>query len=115
MISENLFIERLRSEISSDDVTITHLKSDGGSIGIKYREKDRIARVKLLETTGEFKCTCKNDKARRIFDKIKIKYENCHGFDYYYDEVNRTVYLEKAEDMKVFLLAAIRKFTCNGA
>ena len=66
MTSNRSLIEQLKEEISDKSVTVIPLKTGGGSYGIKYLGKHRIARVQEMKKGG-YKCTCDDEKSRRIF------------------------------------------------
>lgn len=109
MLPMQVFIEQLRKNITNESVTIKPLNTGGGSYGIKYNVRHRIARVQELKRTGKYKCLCDSEKSRHLFDKIKDDYTKCPGYDYK-GEDTRILYLERGEDMKEFLLAVIREY-----
>ena len=108
MTSNLSFIDQLREDILNRSVTIVPLKTGGGSYGIKYLEQHRIARVQEMKKGG-YKCTCDDEKSRRIFDKIKTEYERCPGFKYKSTSF-RALYLDCQEDMRSFLLKVIHEY-----
>jgi hypothetical protein len=108
MNSNGTLIEQLREDISDKSVKIIPLKTAGGSYGIKYLEKHRIASVQEMRKGG-YKCTCDDEKSRRIFDKIKTEYERCPGFKYKSTSF-RALYLDRQEDMRSFLLKVIHEY-----
>lgn len=113
MTSNRLFIDQLRKDIFDKSVTIISLKTGGGSYGIKYNEKHRIARVQEMKKGG-YKCTCDDEKARRIFDKIKGDYVKCPGFKYKGTSF-RALYLDRNDDMRSFLLKVIQEYLINAS
>lgn len=108
MNSNGTLIEQLREDIFDKSVKIIPLKTAGGSYGIKYLEKHRIARVQEMRKGG-YKCTCDDEKSRRIFDKVKADYVSCPGFKYKSADF-RALYLDRQEDMKSFLLRVIQEY-----
>ena len=108
MASNRSLIEQLKEEISDKSVTVIPLKTGGGSYGIKYLGKHRIVRVQEMKKGG-YKCTCDDEKSRRIFDKIKTEYERCPGFKYKSTSF-RALYLDCQEDMRSFLLKVIHEY-----
>lgn len=113
MTSNRLFIDQLREDIFDKSVTIIPLRTGGGSYGIKYQEKHRIARVQEMKKGG-YKCTCDDEKSRRIFDKIKGDYITCPGFKYKSSSF-RALYLERYEDMISFLLKVIQEYLISAS
>ena len=111
MTSNRILIEQLNEEIADKSVTVIPLKTAGGSYGIKYLEKHRIARVQEMRKGG-YKCTCDDEKSRRIFDKIKVDYIKCPGFKYKSTSF-RALYLERRDDMRSFLLKVIQEYLIN--
>ena len=111
MISNLSFIDQLREDIFDKSVTIVPLKTGGGSYGIKYLEKHRIARVQEMKKGG-YKCTCDDEKSRRIFDKMKVDYIKCPGFKYKSTSF-RALYLDRRGDMRTFLLKVIQEYLTN--
>lgn len=108
MTSNRSLIEQLKEEISDKSVTVIPLKTGGGSYGIKYLGKHRIARVQEMKKGG-YKCTCDDEKSRRIFDKVKVDYVCYPGFKYKSTDF-RALYLDRQEDMKSFLLRVIQEY-----
>ena len=111
MTSNRSFIDQFREEIFDKSVTIIPLRTGGGSYGIKYQEKHRIARVQEMKKGG-YKCTCDDEKSRRIFDKIKSDYIKSPGFKYKSTSF-RALYLERRADMRSFLLKVIQEYLIN--